>query len=163
MKYNAFHTPIGQLARCNPTTCPYKGTCISKMSVDDIMEIKTNFWGPMDEEAPSRGTRRLAIIKLLQNAIHRQSKTFQFTFGGKEHSNSIVCEAAFLIALGLSNNPNASQASSMWINVKKWILEGYDLDPSSKYSYNKITAKKGLIILILINDNNTILFNLYIL
>jgi hypothetical protein len=143
MKYNAFHTPIGLLARCNPSTCPYGGKCINKMTMDDIMDFKVSFWGEIDGDAPSRSTRRLLILNILRNAINRRSKTFQFTFGGRDHDNSLVCEAGFLIALGLSNNPNASKAPSQWINTKKWVLNSYDLDSNKKYSYSEITTNNS--------------------
>lgn len=142
MKYNAFHTPIGLMARCNPNTCAYGGKCINKMTMDDIMDFKVAFWGPIDQEAYSRSTRRLSILKILQTAIRRRTKSFEFTFGGREKDNSLVCEAAFLIALGLSNNSNASKAPSQWLNIKKFVLSDNDLDPKNRYSYAKATSSK---------------------
>lgn len=141
LKWRAFTTPIGELARCNPSTCPYKGNCIGKMAIDDMMGIKEAFWGKIDEDTPTRSTRRLMILKILQSSIRRSTKTFEFVCGNKEHSNTVICEAAYLIALGLSNNPNSSRAPSQWINLKKWVMNGYDLDSTMKYSYAKITEQ----------------------
>jgi len=140
LKYNAFNTPFAQISRCNPSTCPYKGKCIDKTSIEEMYELKLDFWGePDDTDAPSRDLRRKYILAILTRSFRRSNQTFEFIIGSKEKDNRLVCESAFLIALGLSNNPNASQAPSQWRNSKKFVVEGHNLDSNKKYSYSDLT------------------------
>ena len=140
MKYYAFRTPIGLLARCNPKTCFNNGECVSSLNVDNIMSLKESFWGKMDEEIPSSSERRLKILAILRNSYSRDTKTFKFYVTNREKNNIIVCESAYLILLGLSNHKNASKAPSQWINLKKYIVSGFHLDED--YSYSKQVLNK---------------------
>ena len=145
MKYKAFNTPFAKISRCNPKTCPYKGNCIDQSTFGEIYEMKKDFWGdPDDPDAPSRDIRRKLILEILTSSFRKYNKTFEFIIGSKEKNNRLVCEAAFLIALGLSNNSNASQAPSQWRNSKKFVLEGYNLN-SKTYSYAELTNSGKMI------------------
>jgi len=146
LKHNAFNTPFAKISRCNPSTCPYKGNCVDKSTIEEIHQMKIDFWGePDDTDAPSRDTRRKLILKILTSSFRSYNKTFEFIIGSKEKNNRLVCESGFLIALGLSNNPNASQAPSQWRNSKKYVLEGYNLDSDKKYSYSELTNSGKMI------------------
>ena len=48
-------------------------------------------------------------------------------------NNRAVCEAAYLIMLGLSNSPHASKAPGQWRRIKKYVREGKNL-AGIKYS-----------------------------
>lgn len=139
LKYRAFHTPFAQISRCNPNTCPYGGNCIDESTFKEVYDMKKDFWGDVNAEAPSRKLKRKLILEILKKSFRQYNKTFEFIIGSKEKDNRLVCEAAFLIALGLSNNSNASQASSQWRNTKKYVMRGDHLDPNKQYTYSEIT------------------------
>ena len=143
MKYYAFHVPFGEIKRCNPDTCPYKGTCIDEFTFSEMMKVKTDFWGPMDSVAPSRSTRKLFILSILQRSFRSISNTFEFVIGSNEKNNRLVCEAAYLIALGLINNSNASSAPSQWRLTKKWVLQGFDKDATKSFKYSEMTNQEA--------------------
>jgi hypothetical protein len=139
LKYRAFHTPFATISRCNPNTCPYGGKCIDKSTFEEVYDMKVDFWGDVEKEAPSRDTKRKLILKILTKSFRRSNRTFEFIIGNKDKDNRLVCEAAYLIALGLSNNKNASQAPSQWRNTKKFVLDGNGFDDLTKYSYSEVT------------------------
>ena len=119
MKHKAFNTPFAQLARCNPTTCPYGGECVDELTNKQMYEIKKDFWGAPDEDGPSRELKRQYILKILQTSFRQYNKTFEFCVTNKDHTNRLVCEAGYLIALGLSNHSNASKAPSQMEKYKE--------------------------------------------
>jgi len=142
MKHYAFNTPISKIARCNPKTCFNKGECISQFTLDNIMHLKEEFWGSECSDAPSTSVRRGLILHILRNAYRKKNDTFEFPITNFDKNNKIICESAFLIALGLSNHPNHSKAPQQWRNLKKYVSKGYDtggLDLS--YSYSQVRTK----------------------
>ena len=86
----------------------------------------------------------LKDIKILKSSFRKSNKTFEFIAGSNETNNRLVCEAGFLIILGLSNNSNASSAPQQWRLTKKWILESKDDDEDNVYSYAALTNKVSL-------------------
>jgi len=54
------------------------------------------------------------------------------------HNKILVCEAAYLILLGYSNSPLASDASNQWRRIKSWFKE---TDGLCTYEEYKTTRK----------------------
>jgi hypothetical protein len=124
MKRYAFEMSRMGMASCNPTVCKLGGRCIQKTTIEDMRQMVTDFWGEFEDGAPSSKTRRLLLIEICRAAHRADLGEFHFYAGNKTHNNTRVCEAAYLILLGLSNHPNASAAPGQWINAKDYILSG---------------------------------------
>ena len=79
--------------------------------MDDMQAAMVNdFWDDEECEAPSSATRRLKLLTILRNSYRSNEDDFQFFAGCKEKNNRRVCEAGFLILLGIINSPIASKA-----------------------------------------------------
>jgi len=133
-KQYAFHTPFMFVENCN-SECKYGGTCVEETTIKDMRSMVNDFWDEYECDAPSAATRRLKIIQILRSAYRPNSDEFEFYAGCKEKNNRAVCEAAYLIMLGLSNSPHASKAPGQWRRIKKYVREGKDL-AGIKYSSN---------------------------
>ena len=140
MKYDAFNIPFGAIARCNQRQCPYGGHCVGQRNMDEIMALKEGFWGKQNESAPSTSERRLKIEAILRESYRNRAHDVEVCITNREKNNVIVCEAGFLILLGLSNKSNPSEAPSQWRRVKKFIQK-YRGQKEPKYSYNELVLK----------------------
>lgn len=141
IKQYCISVPFCQLASCNPNECKYGGNCVDMTSIGDMRKMKKDFWGDFDDQkAPSTSDRRLLILQILRSAYRQNENEFQFYAGQKECNNRIVCEAGFLILLGLINVPNASRAPSQWRKCKAYIRNGND-KAGIKYQSEKSDAK----------------------
>ena len=69
----------------------------------------------------------------MRSAYRPNTDEFEFYAGCKEKNNRAVCEAAYLVMLGLSNSPHANKAPGQWRRIKKYVREGKDL-AGIKYS-----------------------------
>ena len=107
--------------------CKFGGNCVEATTIQDMKSMVIDFWDDYDCPAPSAATRRLKLISILSKARNANDNQFHFYAGCKDHDNREVCEAAFLILLGISNNSCASKAPGQWKRVKKYIKEGKDL------------------------------------
>ena len=126
LKHYSYHIPRMFLGNCN-SECKFGGKCVEETTIKDMRSMVNDFWDDYDCKAPSAATRRLKIIQILRSAYRPNSDEFEFYAGCKEKNNRAVCEAAYLILLGLSNSPNASNAPGQWKRLKKYIKEGKDL------------------------------------
>ena len=131
-KQYAFHKPFMFVENCN-SECKYGGTCVEETTMKDMRSMVNDFWDEYECDAPSAATRRLKIIQILRSAYRPNTDEFEFYAGCKEKNNRAVCEAAYLIMLGLSNSPHASKAPGQWRRIKKYVREGKDL-AGIKYS-----------------------------
>jgi hypothetical protein len=113
------------IGRCN-SFCGFGGNCVGQTTIYEMAALVIDFWDESDCEAPSSQTRRLKVLKILRSAFKANDGTFQFFAGCKEKDNRRVCEAGFLILLGISNSPNASKAPGQWKRMKKYISSGKD-------------------------------------
>ena len=98
------------MTSCNPSTCLYGGECVQSTTIADMRTMVNDFWGQFEDGAPSSKTRHILILNILRSAYRPDSEEFHFYAGNKVKDNRRVCEAGYLILLGLSNNPNASAA-----------------------------------------------------
>jgi hypothetical protein len=126
LKNYAFNIPRMFIGRCN-SECKFGGNCVQATTIQDMHSMVIDFWDDYDCPAPSAATRRLKLISILSKARNANDNQFHFYAGCKDHDNREVCEAAFLILLGISNNSRASKAPGQWKRVKKYIKEGKDL------------------------------------
>lgn len=112
---------------CNPSTCKVvscvtntTGQCCRDVRVGDVCQLRRNFWGDIGGSVPTTKERSEKILTHLRDAHSKNAqKKFTFKVGDVE-----VCESAFLILLGLSVKPNASDAPSQWRNHKRFVEEG---------------------------------------
>ena len=138
MKYYAFNTPVGYMARCKCTN-----DCVGNLTLNQLMSMKEGFWGKRDLAAPSTSERREKIREILSSAYSPVTDSFEFYSTNKDYSNRVVCEAGFLILLGLSNNSQASRAPSQWRRLKTFVKQYHGGNLEKKYSYNEIALKKN--------------------
>jgi hypothetical protein len=124
LKNFAFDMSRMGMLSCNPSVCKLGGACIQKSTFEDMRQMVNDFWGNHDDCAPSSKTRQLLILNILRSAYRPDEDDFHFYAGNKMKNNRRVCEAAYLILLGLSNNPNASAAPRQWINLRKYVKSG---------------------------------------
>lgn len=141
MKFYAFNTPFGDIARCNPKQCPYGGMCVGKINMDELMSMKEDFWGKRHKAADPASERRRKIEVILRASYVKSKHDFEFFSTNREQNNRMVCEAAFLIMLGLSNKSNASEAPSQWRRVKQFVQK-YRGEQGGKYSYNELAFNR---------------------
>jgi hypothetical protein len=104
---------------CNIKNCAYEGKCISSSTIAEIVNLKTDFWGDKLKHAPAVNERREKIIDILTKAKQGDELKFSIGFGKKLR---YVCEAGFLILLGLSTSKNYSDANSQWKRAKKFVM-----------------------------------------
>jgi len=126
MKRFAFDMSRMEMTSCNPTVCKNGGDCVQKTTIADMRQMVQDFWGDFEDGAPSSKTRRLLILEILRSAFRPDTGEFEFYAGNKRKNNTRVCEAAYLILLGLSNHPNASTAPGQWTNTKDYVVSGKD-------------------------------------
>ena len=125
-KQYAFNMPFMFIGDCN-SECKYGGTCVEQTTIKDMRSMVNAFWDEYECDAPSAATRRIKILAILRSAYRPNTDEFEFYAGCKEKNNRVVCEAAFLIMLGISNSPQASKAPGQWRRLKKYVREGKDL------------------------------------
>jgi hypothetical protein len=118
-------TRMGMLS-CNPSVCKLGGTCVQNSTIADMRNMVKDFWGHTEDPAPSSKTRQLLILNILRSAYRPDSQEFHFYAGNKTSNNRRVCEAGYLILLGISNNPNASAAPRQWVHIKKYVKSGQE-------------------------------------
>jgi hypothetical protein len=126
LKNYAFNIPRMFIGKCN-SECKFGGNCVEATTIKDMKSMVIDFWDEYDCPAPSAATRRLKLISILSKARNANDNQFHFYAGCKDHDNREVCEAAFLILLGISNSSHASKAPGQWKRVKTYIKEGKDL------------------------------------
>ena len=140
LKKYSFNIPRMFMENCR-SECKFGGKCVEDSTFKEMRSMVTDFWDEYDCKAPSAATRRLKILKILQSAYRPNSDQFEFYAGCKEKNNRAVCEAAYLILLGLSNSPHASKAPGQWQRLKKYVREGKDRE-GIKYSANDNDQKQ---------------------
>ena len=126
LKNYAFNIPRMFIGKCN-SECKFGGNCVEATTIKDMKSMVIDFWDDYECPAPSAATRRLKLISILSKARNANDDQFHFYAGCKDHDNREVCEAAYLILLGISNSSHASKAPGQWKRVKKYIKEGKDL------------------------------------
>lgn len=95
----------------------------------DMDSMRVDVWGdPNCFDAPTTMMRRRLIMAILRSAHRASTGAFEFYAGQKEKNNRLICEPAFLVLLGLSNNASASKAPSQWLRCKQYILQGLDVN-----------------------------------
>jgi hypothetical protein len=68
------------------------------------------------------------LLTILRKSYRPNEDDFQFFAGCKEKNNRRrVCEAGFLILLGITNSPIASKAPGQWKRLKKYVASGKDV------------------------------------
>lgn len=131
---------LDSICRCSKTECPFGGNCIDDSTIRDLQSLRDAYWGAESCDAPSNATRRVFSMEMLRNAYNPVTKKFQFIASNKEKNNRLICEAAYLIGIGLSNHPTASKAPQQWRKCRKFILEGKDLMKNFRYSNKSSSA-----------------------
>jgi len=126
LKNYAFSRPGMGIGRCSKD-CKFGGTCVEETTIGDMQDMVNDFWDDDESDAPSAATRRLKILTILRKSYQPNEDEFQFFAGCKIKNNRRVCEAGFLILLGISNSPIASTAPGQWKRMKKYVAEGKDL------------------------------------
>ena len=127
LKNYAFTRPQMSIARCSSLECRFGGDCVGTTTMDDMQGMINDFWDDEECEAPSSATRRLKLLTILRKSYRSNEDDFQFFAGCKEKNNRRVCEAGFLILLGITNSPIASKAPGQWKRLKKYVASGKDV------------------------------------
>ena len=127
LKNYAFTRPQMSIARCSSSECSFGGNCVGSTTIDDMQGMVNDFWDDEDCDAPSSATRRLKLLTILRKSYRPNEDDFQFFAGCKEKNNRRVCEAGFLILLGITNSPIASKAPGQWKRLKKYVASGKDV------------------------------------
>lgn len=125
LKNYSFGIPRLSMAKCS-STCHLGGTCVQLTTIQDMETMVIDFWDDADCAAPSSETRRLKILDILRRSFQPNKQEFHFYAGCKDKDNREVCEAAYLILLGLSNSPHVSKAPGQWKRAKAHIFKGKD-------------------------------------
>ena len=107
---------------CNPSTCCNHGGCVGNTTIAETMALRKSFWQGDETEAPSTNTRSILILKILGQAWNHHSQAFIFYSTNTPGANRVVCEAGYLILLGLSKYQNACDAPGQWLRTKKKII-----------------------------------------
>ncbi len=94
--------------------------------------MRKNYWNDESSPAPSSSVRAELNRFILEDAYDKHSNTFRFTVGcaGKRRE---VCEAGYLILLGLSNKTNASEAPQQWKSIKTALLRKLNGDLTEEH------------------------------
>ena len=142
LKNYALNLPRSMMAKCN-SECKFGGKCVDRTTIEDMESMLFDFWDDADCPAPSAATRRLKIIQILRSAYRSHEKEFHFYAGCKDFNNRRVCEAAYLILLGISNSSNASKAPGQWLRAKKFVQQGKDIS-GVKYRWNEDAEEEML-------------------
>ena len=142
LKAHALNLPMSLWSSCNPVTCPYNGGCVNRARAGgEITAMRDGFWGCYSDDAPATKTRKQLIIETLRNFRRPEAKEgFVFVTGNKEKNNSLVCEAGYLILMGISNHPNASMAPTQWRSAKKYVVQGVNYQEIENMEDDKIPA-----------------------
>jgi len=143
LKNYALNLPRSMMAKCS-SDCKFGGKCVDRTTIEDMESMLFDFWENADCPAPSAATRRLKIIQILRSAYRSHEKEFHFFAGCKDFNNRRVCEAAYLILLGLSNSPNASKAPGQWLRAKKFVQQGKDIS-GIKYRWNEDAQEEEML------------------
>jgi hypothetical protein len=104
---------------CNIKNCKYEGRCVSDATINEIVILRTDFWGDRLKHAPTDNERRSKIIQIMTKA--KQADELKFSIGSGNRLR-YVCEAGYLILLGLSTSKNYSDANNQWKRAKKMIM-----------------------------------------
>lgn len=139
LKNYAFTRPQMSIARCSSLECRFGGDCVGATTMDDMQGMINDFWDDEDCEAPSSATRRLKLLTILRKSYRSNEDDFQFFAGCKEKNNRRVCEAGFLILLGITNSPIASKAPGQWKRLKKYVASGKDV---AGIEYKSVSEEK---------------------
>ena len=103
-------------------------------------KLRESYWGAWNQPAPSSMQRRVLNWNILSRFYSPIKKDFQFCITSQDHNNILVCEAAYLILLGYSNSPHASDACKQWRRIRSWFKE---TDGRCTYEEYK-TARKNV-------------------
>ena len=144
LKYRAMNFVFSDFdtIRCNPQTCKFNGICISHLQIGPLLEFRRAFWGNKESIAPTTSDRRTKVMEMLSELYCKATKTFVYKVPSISPSvpDQEVCEAAFAIALGISQKPNASEINNMWKWCKKEVI-----DPQQAKTFsNNIKVARGL-------------------
>lgn len=107
---------------CNANTCPFGGKCINATTIGELKSLRMKTWGGLMEQAPTAKQRKNFIYDILQASFNKAENKFQFIAGGSPGNYHLVCEAAYLILLGISKSRNASDCSFQWKTAKRRVL-----------------------------------------
>jgi hypothetical protein len=108
--------------KCNANTCAYGGACVNETTIGELEELRIKAWGGLTIDAPSAKARKNFIYDILEASYVKSMNKFQFIAGGTPGNYHLVCEAAYLILLGISKSRNASECSYQWKTAKRSVL-----------------------------------------
>ena len=145
LKEKAINTPYYKIARCK---CG--NNCVDNATNGITMKLRESYWGAWNQPAPSSMERRVLNWNILSRFYSPLKKDFQFCITSQDHNNSLVCEAAYLILLGYSNSPLASDAGNQWRRIRSWFKETdglctYEEYKTTRKNVNKVVGKPAKI------------------
>jgi len=136
IKQRAISTPIYMMAFCD---CK-NNECQASRDVDKIVAIRNSLWGKWQEPAPSRSTRRNLYWEILKVAAVNEKGELRFPITNLARNNIYVCEAAYLIMTGISNDSRVSEAPKQWRDLKSCKVKG--TDPNEKKEVDKDSSNR---------------------
>jgi hypothetical protein len=108
--------------QCNANLCSFGGRCVQKTTIEELATLREKLWGCLNADAPTASDRKKFIDEILRASFVKHDESFKFIVGGVPGNYNLVCEAGYLILLGLSRNRNASQSTYQWKAAKNRIL-----------------------------------------
>jgi len=110
---------------------------VDRTTIVDIESMLFDFWDDVECPAPFASTRRLKSFKYYAVPTVPNKENSIFMLDVK------ICEAAYLVLLGISNSPHASKAPGQWIRAKKFFAEGKDIS-GIRYRWNECEKEELL-------------------
>jgi hypothetical protein len=108
--------------QCNKNLCEFGGRCVQKTTIEELKTMREKLWGCLNSEPPTASDRKEFIDDILRASFVKHDQSFKFIAGGVAGNYNLVCEAGYLILLGLSKNRNASQSTYQWKTAKNRVL-----------------------------------------
>jgi type IV secretory pathway VirB6-like protein len=106
-----------------------------------IYEVRKDFWGLIEERAPTSKERKKKIIEILNSAYCKNSQKFHFSVGPVRGSYLEVCEPAIAIMLGISRSSNKGEITNQWLRQRKYLVTG-KIDKIDDVRLKRYNSKK---------------------
>jgi hypothetical protein len=125
IRESACRMPVEELLKlqCNANLCEYGGCCVEETTLRSVKNLREKIWGCFESCPPTSSQRRKFIEETLNASYVRSTGKFKFIASGcVEQGVRLVCEAGYLILLGLSTDRNASNCPFQWKMSRKKVM-----------------------------------------
>ena len=105
---------------CNKN-CYLSGKCGLRVLAKDIIQLREDFWGPLEIKAPKPLERNKRFLSYLEKCKKDQQGNLIFSIG-----DALVCSPTFLRFLGVGHSTNLSEANGIYTRAIKKFTKGDD-------------------------------------